>query len=216
MSETDDTEEFFGEKSTQKKLSSKNIIQNDEVLYISTNVEIISDLLNNICQENKSKKQRQNFLFKSFINKNIPSISVKDYILRLVKHSKINESTIIILLIYIDRICKINNFFLTYYNIHKLILAAFIIAIKYNEDNYYSMQIYSKIGGVTIAELNNLEFEFLKLIKFNLFIPEILYNKYYNDLMSLKSDSEEYESDEDLYDIKNENDFMNNSKKTKI
>ena len=34
--------------------------------------------------------------------------------------------------------------------------------------------------------------------------------------MSLKSDSEEYESDEDLYDIKNENDFMNNSKKTKI
>ncbi len=216
MSETDDTEEFFGEKSSQKKLSSKNIIQNDEVLYISTNVEIISDLLNNICQENKSKKQRQNFLFKSFINKNIPSISVKDYILRLVKHSKINESTIIILLIYIDRICKINNFFLTYYNIHKLILAAFIIAIKYNEDNYYSMQIYSKIGGVTIAELNNLEFEFLKLIKFNLFIPEILYNKYYNDLMSLKSDSEEYESDEDLYDIKNENDFMNNSKKTKI
>ena len=111
MSETDDTEEFFGEKSSQKKLSSKNIIQNDEVLYISTNVEIISDLLNNICQENKSKKQRQNFLFKSFINKNIPSISVKDYILRLVKHSKINESTIIILLIYIDRICKINNFF---------------------------------------------------------------------------------------------------------
>ena len=216
MSETDDTEEFFGEKSSQKKLSSKNIIQNDEVLYISTNVEIISDLLNNICQENKSKKQRQNFLFKSFINKNIPSISVKDYILRLVKHSKINESTIIILLIYIDRICKINNFFLTYYNIHKLILAAFIIAIKYNEDNYYSMQIYSKIGGVTIAELNNLEFEFLKLIKFNLFIPEILYNKYYNDLMSLKSDSEEYESDEDLYDIKNENDFVNNSKKTKI
>ena len=216
MSETDNTEEFFGEKSSQKKLSSKNIIQNDEVLYISTNVEIISDLLNNICQENKSKKQRQNFLFKSFINKNIPSISVKDYILRLVKHSKINESTIIILLIYIDRICKINNFFLTYYNIHKLILAAFIIAIKYNEDNYYSMQIYSKIGGVTIAELNNLEFEFLKLIKFNLFIPEILYNKYYNDLMSLKSDSEEYESDEDLYDIKNENDFMNNSKKTKI
>ena len=207
MSETDDTEEFFGEKSSQKKLSSKNIIQNDEVLYISTNVEIISDLLNNICQENKSKKQRQNFLFKSFINKNIPSISVKDYILRLVKHSKINESTIIILLIYIDRICKINNFFLTYYNIHKLILAAFIIAIKYNEDNYYSMQIYSKIGGVTIAELNNLEFEFLKLIKFNLFIPEMLYNKYYNDLMSLKSDSEEYENDEDLYDIKNEKDI---------
>ena len=207
MSETDDTEEFFGEKSSQKKLSSNNIIQNDEVLYISTNVEIISDLLNNICQENKSKKQKQNFLLKSFINKNIPSISVKDYIFRLVKHSKINESTIIILLIYIDRICKINNFFLTYYNIHKLILAAFIIAIKYNEDNYYSMIIYSKIGGVTIAELNNLEFEFLKLIKFNLFIPEILYNKYYNDLMSLKSDSEEYENDEDLYDIKNEKDI---------
>ena len=56
-----------------------------------------------------------------------------------------------------------NHFILTYYNIHKLILAAFILAIKYNEDNYYSMVYYSKIGGVPVAELNKLEFEYFFL-----------------------------------------------------
>ena len=92
-----------------------------------------------------------------------------------------------------------NQFILTYYNIHKLILSSFILSIKYNEEIYYSMIYYSKIGGVSVIELNNLEFEFFILIKFKLFVQTTLFEKYYNDLMSLKDDSddddEEYEED---------------------
>ena len=90
-----------------------------------------------------------------------------------------------------------NHFILTYYNIHKLILAAFVLAIKYNEDNYYSMVYYSKIGGVPVAELNKLEFEYLILIGFRLFVHTQLFEKYYNDLMSLKDDSDEEDYDEE-------------------
>jgi len=199
MSETDDTEGHLINNSIcsdKKLIIQQSELTNEEIIKLEI-IELISDLLSNICEENKKKNKQKNLLIKSFNNKNIPSISIKDYLFRLIKHTQINKSTIIIILIYIDRICNINHFFLSYYNIHKLILAAFILAIKYNEDNYYSMVFYSKLGGVTPGELNKLEFEFLILIRYNLLVQEELYKKYYNDLMSLKSDTEEeYESDE--------------------
>ena len=199
MSDTEDTEEVITNKS--KSLNKKHIIlesisQKEEEMIAST-IELISDLLVKICEENKIKKCNKNFLLKSFTCENIPSISIKDYFLRLSKHTKVNESTIILILIYIDRICNMNHFMLTYYNIHKLILAAFVLAIKYNEDNYYSMVYYSKIGGVPVAELNKLEFEYLILIGFRLFVHTQLFEKYYNDLMSLKDDSDEEDYDEE-------------------
>ena len=203
MSETDDTEELITYNSkfyTKNSISSNKLFQDEEEITKINTVELISDLLKNICEENKKKKIQKSFLIKSFINKNIPSISIKDYLIRLTNYSKINESTIIIVLIYIDRITKLNHFLLTYNNIHKLILAAFILAIKYNEDIYYSMSIYSKIGGVTLSELNKLELEYIKLIGFDLFIQQKLYDKYYNDLMSLKSDSEDYDEENENSD----------------
>ena len=205
MSDTEDTEEIIINKSisfNKGHIIVESFSQKEEEIITST-IEIISDLLVKICEENKIKKCNKNFLLKSFTCENIPSISIKDYFLRLSKHAKVNESTIILILIYIDRICNMNHFILTYYNIHKLILAAFILAIKYNEDNYYSMVYYSKIGGVPISELNKLEFEYLILIGFRLFVHTQLFEKYYNDLMSLKDDSdeedyeEEYEEKED-------------------
>ena len=201
MSDTEDTEEFVQTNKISKE--KKNIIYEsfttkEELTTINT-IELISDLFINICEENKTKKSKRNILLKSFTNKNIPSISIKDYILRLYKHSKVNESTIILILIYIDRICNMNHFILTYYNIHKLILSTFILAIKYNEENYYSMTYYSKIGGITLSELNNLESECLILIGYNLFVKTNLFEKYYNGLLSLKcDDEEENEEGEDI------------------
>ena len=216
MSETEDTEEFLINNkipSNKKQIINENLIIKEDEIIIGT-IDIISELFINICEENKSKKTNKNFLLKSFTNMYIPSISIKEYLLRLSKYSKINESTIILILIYIDRICNRNNFILTYYNIHKLILAAFVLAIKYNEDNYYSMIFYSKIGGVTLSELNNLEYEYLILINYNLFIQTNLFDKYYNDIMSLKfdNDDDDYDSqEEDEKEEKDENEKSNNN-----
>ena len=217
MSDTEDTEELIKSNSisSPKKHTITEIINDkDELMKIST-MEIISDLFMNICEENKSKKSNKNILLKSFTNKNIPSISIKDYLFRLSKHAKVNESTIILILIYIDRICKMNHFFLTYYNIHKMILAAFILAIKYNEEIYYSMVFYSKLGGVSVSELKNLESEFLILISYKLFVETKLFDKYYNDLMSLKNvDSEGEENGEESEE--QEEEVVENSQKEEI
>jgi hypothetical protein len=55
-----------------------------------------------------------------------------------------------------------------------------IVAIKYNEDDFFSNEFYSKVGGVSKKEINKIEYEFLSLIDFSLFVDEEIYNKYNN------------------------------------
>ena len=151
-------------------------------------LKIISDLLTGICEESINNKDINSKIIKSFLSKKIPSISIYNFLDRLVKYSRIQNSTLMLILIYIDRLCDINYVNLTFYNIHKLILASMIVAIKFNEDNYLSNEYYAKIGGVSKNEINNLEYEFLCLIQFNLFVDDDIFIKYSNFVNNIKSD----------------------------
>ena len=201
MSDAEDTEyiSLNSSHSGLKKVDKIFPISKDDFSLVKT-IEIISDLLNNICEENKDKSEIINKNIIPFMTKNIPSMSIKDYLLRLSQFTKMSESTIIIILIYIDRISNINNFRLTYKNIYKLILSAMVVAIKYNEDLFYSSAIYAKLGGLSVSELNYLEFQFLILIKFSLFIENDLYDKYKNNLLSLQDEEDEDEDEDDNED----------------
>jgi len=218
MSDAEETE-YISLNSSQsglKKIDKIFPISKDDFFLVKT-IEIISDLLNNICEENKDKSEIINKNIKPFMTQNIPSMSIKDYLLRLSQFTKMSESTIIIILIYIDRISNLNNFRLTYRNIYKLILSAMVIAIKYNEDIFYSSSIYAKLGGLSISELNYLEFEFLILIKFSLFIEKDLFDKYKNNLLSLQDEDEDdddvdEDNNEEKEDVKNnDNNHINNN-----
>ena len=162
-------------------------------------VEIVSDLLKSICDKNESQTMNLNQnIIKPFTTKMSPSISIKNYLLRLTKFTKMEESTMILILIYIDRICNYNNIQLNYRNIFKLILASTLVAIKFNEDVHYSLEVYAKIGGVQPSELENLEFHFLILIKFALNVDKNLYDKYSQTLVSFQDDDyDEYEECEE-------------------
>jgi hypothetical protein len=70
-----------------------------------------------------------------------------------------------------------NNF-----NIHRLFIASVLIAIKYNEDDYYDNNYYAKVGGISLSEMNKLEFEFVKCCGFQFFVELDLYLKYKNYL----------------------------------
>ena len=180
----------------------KSIIKN-EICSIqkrnSRKIQIIADLLKDICEEGRSNKEEALKIIKPFISKKIPSISVNDYIERLFKYSKVSEEIFIFVLIYIDRICGNHKICLNYNNIHKLILASFIASIKFNEDNYYSMNYYAKLGGVSKKEIISLEYEFLNLIDFKLFIDEQLFDKYKQNLQNIENgdddDDDDYEDD---------------------
>lgn len=217
MSDAEETEyiSLNSSHSGLKKVDKIFPISKDDFSLVKT-IEIISDLLNYICEENKDKSEIINKNIIPFMTKNIPSMSIKDYLLRLSQFTKMSESTIIIILIYIDRISNINNFRLTYKNIYKLILSATVVAIKYNEDLFYSSTIYAKLGGLSVSELNYLEFQFLILIKFSLFIENDLFDKYKNNLLSLQDeededDNEDENKSEEEEDVKsNDNNHINN------
>ena len=53
------------------------------------------------------------------------------------------------------------------------------------------MDIYAKIGGVSKKEIIYLEYEFLKLIKFNLFVKENLFDLYKSNLNNVENDYDE-------------------------
>ena len=57
-----------------------------------------------------------------------------------------------------------------------------MLAIKYNEDDYYSNKYYAKVGGINLDELNSLEYNFLILLDFDVFINEETYEKYKEQL----------------------------------
>ena len=172
-------------------IEQKNEAANEKSFLIS---KIISEIFIDKCEEGKSNIESKMYLLKPFTSRKIPKISIKDFLDRLLKYGKTFNEIAIILFIYIDKICNKHKINLNYYNIHKLILAAFIVAIKFHEDKYYSMSYYAKLGGISTKEAIKLEYEFTSLIDFKLFVEQKEYDKYYNYLHSLD------ENDDDLYD----------------
>ena len=156
---------------------------------------IIANLLTDICEEGKTNSKEKLLLIKPFISKKITSITINDYIERLLKYSKVSEEIFILVLIYIDKINRNNKINLNYNNIHKLLLASFIVTIKFHEDEHYSLKYYAKLGGISLKEIINLEYVFLTLLDFRLYISEELFQKYNNYLLNLENSEDDDDSD---------------------
>jgi hypothetical protein len=137
-----------------------------------------ADILSEIIIDNKRVSKPDDTKRDPFTSKNKVSIRVIEYIERLVKYTNLEESTLVMALIYIDRLCSYSNYIITDKNIHRVILVSIITAIKYNEDDIYTNSFYAKVGGVSKQELNLLEIEFSKMIRYRLFVKEELYYQY--------------------------------------
>ena len=107
----------------------KNNLKSDENLNLEykdldkeTILQSITTILKEITTENMDKsktKLRERQLNMSFYAKKIPSINVLSYLERIIKYSKMEETTLVVVLIYIDKLCESNNFLLTENNIHR-------------------------------------------------------------------------------------------------
>ena len=153
-------------------------------------IKSISFILTAILKENKKSKNYKNITLKQrkniFSSKSIPNISIYDYLVRIQKYSCLEKNTLIMSLIYIDRLCDLNNLTLTHYNLHKILFTAVLISIKYNEDSLYNNNFYAKIAGVKLKELKDMEYSFVEMCKFKFFISNELFEKYNNFLNHFK------------------------------
>jgi len=113
-----------------------------------------------------------------------PSITVQNYLNRVVKYVACSTECFIMALIYIDRIIQRNTYFIiTSLNVHRLLITSVMLAMKFFEDSYYTNAYYAKVGGVSCSEMNLLELDFLFLIDFSLNVSPELFNRYRAELV---------------------------------
>lgn len=91
-------------------------------------IKKIASILTSICRENTHNKITNNCIFHflhsiasilPFLSGRNTKITIKSYLEHIVKYSKIEPVTLITMLIYIDRLCRINNFQLNFFNVYK-------------------------------------------------------------------------------------------------
>ncbi|KAF9268333.1 cyclin-domain-containing protein, partial [Marasmius fiardii PR-910] len=114
----------------------------------------------------------------TFHARNIPTITLEAYLLRILKYCPTTNEVFLSLLVYFDRMSKLSadatgrTFVIDSYNIHRLVIAGVTVASKFFSDVFYTNSRYAKVGGLPLAELNQLELQFLLLNDFRLVIPK--------------------------------------------
>ncbi|KAJ2867452.1 cyclin-like protein interacting with PHO85 [Coemansia aciculifera] len=114
-----------------------------------------------------------------FHSRAVPAISVHDYLERVAKFVCLENDSLIAVLVYLDRVTRaqIHRPALapSPFNIHRLLITAIVVAHKFNSDVFFNNARYSKVGGIPLAEMNQLELELLFMARFDLKIdaPEM-------------------------------------------
>ena len=136
----------------------------------------ISQLLEEIIKKNKRKKFK--VLKDNFFTEMIPKITIYDYLIRIVKYTRINIPTLILSVTSITSFMRKTKNFLSYFNIYKLLITSCFINAKFHEDYTFSSKLYAKVGGISYKELNLLELEFYKKSEYSLYVSDDTYNNY--------------------------------------
>ncbi len=81
----------------------------------------------------------------------------------------------ILALMYIDRLnVKFPaRIIINSYCVHRLLITALLLACKFFDDSFHSNYVFAIVSGVSVTEINALEWEFLAAINFDLtFTPQ--------------------------------------------
>jgi hypothetical protein len=114
-----------------------------------------------------------------FLSSRPPPIGIRDYFERISNFYQCSSACLIIGPVYIDRLLKFHpGFEINKLNIHRLLATSVMLAVKYNDDVFYSNSYYAKVAGMTVKEINYLEATFLRMIKWELRVSPEEFDKY--------------------------------------
>lgn len=179
--ESGEDDETKSQTDKDKEKAKQNPTENGEIKNLNI-INSISKTLNTILEKNKTLKNYKDIIKKQsamyFSAKTIPNISLKDYLTRIQIYSEVENTTLILSLILIDKMCRKTGIVLTPYNIHRILFTSVLISIKFNEDSYFDNTFYSQIAGVKPNELKLLEYTFLEFNDFNVFVKDNEFDQY--------------------------------------
>ncbi|KAH7930243.1 cyclin-domain-containing protein [Leucogyrophana mollusca] len=125
----------------------------------------------------------------TFHARNIPTIALDAYLLRILRYCPTTNEVFLALLVYFDRMSRLasdateRTFVIDSYNVHRLVIAGVTVASKFFSDVFYTNSRYAKVGGLPQAELNQLELQFLLLNDFRLVISTEEMQRYAEQLI---------------------------------
>lgn len=100
-----------------------------------------------------------------------PGISVEAYLRRLAKYTTLDKPCMLIILIYIDRVCeRMDGFTICSLTVHRFLCASVVCANKALCDSFSTNTHYARVGGISLVEMNLLEKEFLNVIDWRLMV----------------------------------------------
>jgi hypothetical protein len=88
----------------------------------------------------------------TFHARNIPTIALESYLLRILKYCPTTNEVFLALLVYFDRMSRLaseatgRTFVIDSYNVHRLVIAGVTVASKFFSDVFYTNSRYAKVG----------------------------------------------------------------------
>ncbi|KAI9311620.1 cyclin-domain-containing protein [Dichotomocladium elegans] len=162
------------------------VIQVPEYFYaidINYLIHMIADMLGRLISHNDLIPLTSSNITR-FHSRMPPNISLNDYLRRIVKYAPVEKACLLVLLIYIDRICERHpHFTISSLTVHRFLITAVTVSSKSLCDSYCTNSHYAKVGGISTQELNQLELEFLKLIDWDLSSSGAMLQQYYARLI---------------------------------
>ena len=105
----------------------------------------------------------------------LPNLSVGEYIQRLLYYNLLGtdklDGTLLYSAVLLERM-RNKGIIFNKITSHKLVLISIILASKLYDDEGAENSYWANIGGVSLVNLNKMEFAFIKQINHNLFITE--------------------------------------------
>lgn len=134
----------------------------------------------------------------AFFGISIPSISLPQYIYRLVRYCYSSPSTFVIMLVYVERLINVDSednngtlISLNAYNMHRIMTTCLMISCKMLDDHVYSNSHYARVGGVpTAKEMTTLEVLFLRYIDNHIYVNDYMFQEMRSQLKRLSEQSQ--------------------------
>jgi len=139
-------------------------------------LRVCADLLNSVARAGAERQVSEDL--QAYDAEKVPARTLERYMARWVQYTEAEDIVAVIAAIYIDRVCMKTGLHLNKHNVHRVLLAALLLASKWMEEDQFRMSHYAAVGAVDIAELRELESCFLRHVGWELHINRAEQEKY--------------------------------------
>ena len=161
-----------------KSKSIEDIINKEDI------INFISSTFYSLINSNKKMKKKQSRgPNEPLYSKNIPVLSLNKYLVRIMKYTECENNTLIVAYLYIIKLIEKESFVLGVNNAYRLLLGAAVLAKKVLEDIRLNNAYYCDIGGISVSELNMIEYSLFTRINFDVNLKMEDVNKVYSQVI---------------------------------